>query len=291
MKIFSFVVLSLSYMLAASSSLAIAGTSTSGDTSLNEHVYDLYVGGGSHDHIDYTMYANSSSVVIDGTEIKVGVTAWSDTANVYYDDDDEVVKYSQLNAYGYNGDVGYGLVNDQYNDSHTLDNFTGGDDFDMVLFSFSEAVTLTGANFTYLQGYDTGKQVTVVGLNDISLFQNHASNEFSWADVASGVGTVISDGHFNISSNISANGAHGNFSSEFTNLSAAKYWLVGAYNVYFDDNASSFQGSGFKLASLNLTSSGPDIVQPPTEVSAPTSMLWSLVLVSLFVWRRDQRPK
>ncbi|BFT29782.1 hypothetical protein D210916BOD24_09580 [Alteromonas sp. D210916BOD_24] len=288
MKIFSFVVLSLSFMLAASSSFAIAGTTVPTDTSLNEHVYDLYVGGGSHDHIDYTMNANMSSVVIDGTEIKVGVTAWSDTANISSSyDDDKVVKYSQLNAYG----DGFGLVNNNHNDSHTLDNFTGGDDFDMVLFSFSEAVTLTGANYTYLQGYDTGKQVTVVGLNDISLFQNHASNGFTWADVASGVGTVISDGHFNISSNISHGGAHGNFSSDFTGLSAAKYWLVGAYNIYFDDSTTSFQGSGFKLASLNLTSSGPDIVQPPTQVSAPSSAMWSLVLVSLLLWRRDKQTK
>lgn len=287
MKILSFVVLSLSYVLATSSSLASTSTS-SNDTSLNEYVYDLYVGGNANDNIDYTMDGNTSSVTIDGSEIKVGVTAWSDTANVNHDDDDEVVQYSQLNAYGYNGDAGYGLVNDNYNDSHTLDNFTGGDDFDMVLFSFSEAVTLTGADFTYLQGYDRGKQISVVGLDDISLFENHASNEFTWADVAAGVGTVISDGHFNISSNISANGAHGNFSTDFTGLSAAKYWLVGAYNIYFDDSSTSYQGSGFKLASLNLTSAGSSVVLPPTEVSGPSPVTWSLVMLSLLVWRRQR---
>ena len=212
MKCLSIIALSLSYLLATTPALAGGGGSGSsndsgsatGDSALDEHVYDLYSDGSTN--INYTLDATTSSIVIDGTTVTVGVTAWSDTQNISNDgvnnDDNEVVKYSQLNGYSYNGDYGFGLVNSNDNDSHTLDNFSGGDDFDMVLFSFSEEVTLSAASFTYLQGYDTDKQVSVVGLSDISLFENHASNEFSWADVASGVGTVVSDGHFTISSNI-----------------------------------------------------------------------------------------
>lgn len=254
---------------------------TNVDTSLEEHVYDLYVGGSSHSNIDYTTNASSSSIIIDGTEVRVGVTAWADTANVSNDgisgDDSEVVQYSQLNAYSYNGDYGYGLVNSQNNDSHTFDNFTGGDDFDMVLFSFSEGVTLTGASFTYLTGYDTGKQISVIGLNDITLFENHASNEFTWSDVANSAGTVLSSGHFNISSHISSSGSHGNFSSDFSDLSVAKYWLVGSYNTHFDDNSSTYHGSGFKLASLDFTVDGaPDITQPsPVPVQGSFWLLCS----------------
>lgn len=258
--------------------------STTVDTSLEEHVYDLYVGGSSHSNINYTTNAASSSIVIDGTEVRVGVTAWADTANVSNDgisnDDTEVVQYSQLNAYSYNGDYGYGLVNSHSNDSHTFDNFTGGDDFDMVLFSFSEDVTLTGASFTFLQGYDTGKQISVIGLNDISLFENHASNEFTWSDVANSAGTVLSSGHFNISSTIYSGGSHGNFSSDFSNLSVAKYWLVGSYNTHFDDNSTSHHGSGFKLASIDFTvDDAPDITQPvPT-----TGSFWLLCSAICFV--------
>ena len=272
--------------------LLIAGTSQATqviDTSLDEYVYDLYTDGSAHSNIDYTMNADASSIVIDGTEIKVGVTAWSDTANIDYSDDDEVVKYSSLDAYSYNGDYGFGLVNSNSNDSHTLDNFTGGDDFDMVLFSFSEAVSLTGASFTWLQGYDTTKQVTVVGLNDISLFENHNSNEFSWADVASSAGTVITSGHFNISPYISANGSHGNFTSDFGDLSVAKYWLVGSYNTYFDDNSSSYQGSGFKLASLGFELADPSVEpEPPTAISEPTPIAIMLSVFGILAWRRKR---
>jgi len=283
MKIFSLALLSISCLLFANTTLASGVV----DTSLDEYVYDLYTGGSAHSNIDYTMYADASSIIIDGTDIRVGVTGWSDTANINYSDDDEVVKYSSLNAYSYNGDYGFGLVNSNYNDSHTLDNYTGGDDFDMVLFSFSEAVSLTGASFTWLEGYDTTKQITVVGLNDISLFENHNNNEFSWADVASSAGTVITTGHFNISSNISASGKHGNFSSDFGDLSVAKYWLVGSYNTYFDENASSFQGSGFKLASLGFELADPSVEpEPPTAVSEPAPIALMLSVFGLLAWRR-----
>ena len=302
MKSLPLIVLCLSYLLATAPVVAggdrdnsdggssNGSGSTVGDSSLNEYVYDLYSDGSTN--IDYTLDATTSSIVIDGTSITVGVTAWSDTANISNDgisgDDDEVVKYSQLNGYSYNGDYGFGLVNTNDNDAHTLDNFTGGDDFDMVLFSFSEEVTLSAASFTYLQGYDTDKQVSVVGLSDISLFENHASNEFSWADVASGVGTVVSDGHFTISSNISSHGSHGDFTSDFTELSAAKYWLVGAYNIYFDDSSTSYQGSGFKLASLSITTGGTDVVSPPNEVSEPAPIALLLTGFGLMAWRRKQ---
>ena len=285
MKIFSLAVLNTCCLLIAGTVQATEVV----DTSLDEYVYDLYTGGSAQSNIDYTMNADASSIIIDGTEISVGVTAWSDTANINYNDDNEVVKYSSLDAYSYNGDYGFGLVNSNSNDSHTLDNFTGGADFDMVLFSFSEEVSLTGASFTWLQGYDTTKQITVVGLNDISLFENHSNNEFSWADVASSAGTVITSGHFNISPYISANGSHGNFTSDFDDLSVAKYWLVGSYNTYFDDNSSSYQGSGFKLASLNFETSGPSVEpQPPTAISEPAPIAIMLSAFGLLAWRRKR---
>ena len=140
MKCLSIIALSLSYLLATTPALAGGGGSGSsndsgsatGDSALDEHVYDLYSDGSTN--INYTLDATTSSIVIDGTTVTVGVTAWSDTQNISNDgvnnDDNEVVKYSQLNGYSYNGDYGFGLVNSNDNDSHTLDNFSGGDDFD-----------------------------------------------------------------------------------------------------------------------------------------------------------------
>lgn len=287
MKKISFALLSVSYLLLANTSHATSSV----DTSLDEYVYDLYTGG--NFNIDYTMNADASNIIIDGTSISVGVSGWSDTLSVGNSgNDNEVEYYSSLNAYSSNGDVGFGLVNSQHNDGHTLDNFTGGDDFDMVLFSFSEEVSLSGASFTWLQGYDTGKQITVVGLNDISLFENHSSNEFTWADVASSAATVITSGHFNISSNISSGGQHGNFTSDFGDLSVAKYWLVGSYNTYFDDNSSSHQGSGFKLASLGFETADPSVEPgPPTEVSEPASVALMLTGFGLLAWRRKRTSR
>ena len=112
MKSLPLIVLCLSYLLATAPVVAggdrdnsdggssNGSGSTVGDSSLNEYVYDLYSDGSTN--IDYTLDANTSSIVIDGTSITVGVTAWSDTANISNDgisgDDDEVVKYSQLNG-------------------------------------------------------------------------------------------------------------------------------------------------------------------------------------------------
>jgi len=289
MKTFSLALLSIFSLVLANTSEATGVV----DSPLDEYVYDLYTGGSSQSNIDYTMNGDTSTITIDGTDISVGVTAWSDTTNVstsYSGNDNEVEYYSSLNAYSYNGDYGYGLVNSNSNDSHTVDNFTGGNDFDMVLFSFSDEVSLTGASFTWLQGYDTDKQITVVGLNDISLFQNHSSNEFTWADVASSAGTVITSGHFNISSNISSGGSHGNFSADFDELSVAKYWLVGSYNTYFDDNSSSFQGSGFKLASLGFEI-GNSNGEPPTAVNAPAPFAIMLASFGLLAWRRQRTAR
>ena len=121
----------------------------------------------------------------------------------------------------------------------------------------------------------------------ISLFENHASNEFGWADVASSDGLVLSDGHFNISSNGNYSSTSG-YTSEFSDLSAAKYWLVGAYNVYFDDSSSSYSNTGFKLASLNLTTNGTEINQPPTKVSEPAPVALMLIGLGLLALRRKR---
>jgi hypothetical protein len=298
MKSLPLFALSISFFLASSPLLAGSGGSSSSssgstsiDSALNQHVYDLYTQESGF-NIDYTLDGNSSNIVIDGTSITVGVSAWADTANISTDgisyDDNEVVYYDALNGYRHNNDYGFGLVNSNSNDSHTLDNFSGGDDFDMVLFSFSEAVTLTGASFTYLESDASDKQISIVGLSDISLFENHASNEFGWADVASGDGLVISNGHFGISSNSSGYSSSSSYSSEFSDLSAAKYWLVGAYNVYFDAGSSNYQNTGFKLASLNLTTGGTEINQPPSEVSEPAPIILMLTGLGLLALRRKR---
>lgn len=297
MKSLLLLALSVSFFLVSSPLLAGSGSSssnssgsTSVDSTLNQYVYDLYtIDSGTN--IDYTLDGSSSNIIIDGTSVRVGVSAWSDTSNISTDgirnDDNEVVHYDSLDAYQHFNDYGFGLVNSNGNDSHTLDNFSGGEDFDMVLFSFSEAVTLTGASFTYLDSSASSKQISVVGLSDISLFENHASNEFGWADVASSDGLVLSDGHFNISSNGNYSSTSG-YTSEFSDLSAAKYWLVGAYNVYFDDSSSSYSNTGFKLASLNLTTNGTEINQPPTEVSEPAPVALMLIGLGLLALRRKR---
>lgn len=80
----------------------------------------------------------------------------------------------------------------------------------------------------------------VVGFSDILLFENYVLNEFSWVDVVFGVGMVVFDGYFIILLNIFLYGFYGDFISDFIELSVVKYWLVGVYNIYFDDSSISY---------------------------------------------------
>ena len=206
--------------------------------------------------------------------------------------------------YGYNNCVsgseayGLGIRNaDQayyqgtfYKDSHSIDNvWDGGSrDFDMLLLSFDQEVVLTGGTFS-ANYYDGGEEndVTVAGLDyDKANALFTGTSDFTWSDVSD---TVIAGalGHFDISETKNSDNY---YESSFTKkLTAAKYWLVGAYNTVFDQSASdSINDVGFKLSSLTVGLERKR-TPPPTEVSEPGALALMSLGLGLVLYRRKRR--
>ncbi|WP_394221049.1 exosortase-dependent surface protein XDP1 [Alteromonas gracilis] len=265
-------------LLAISTGL-ISGFCHASDSSLEEAKYSL------HDN-----YFLGNVFTIGDTKVSVlDFSAWSDTGG----SNDDLLRSSDTphwsNCHSNSPssciqEIGYGQENGDYSwggDSHSVDNYNdkGKDDFDMFLLSFDTEVVLNGAGYTWKSGSNGNKEVTVAGLNDISMFSDRLNS--TWSDAAKKT-NVISSGHFGISK-----AAGGLYESSFTNLASAKYWLVGAYNTYFGDNsASSFDGVGFKLSSLNV-----GIVKntPSVDVSEPGALALMGLGLSLLLYRRKRR--
>lgn len=263
----------------------ISSTAFATDSSINEQTYSL----GSSTYIDESLNPTSNNVInINGKDIYVGITGWADTGGGTAD-----LKLEQGDIKGWknnHGVWGYGLNNNdtQHNrnnkkfDTHSLDNFTneGINDFDMFLVSFSEAVTLTGAAFSWKSGGDGEREITVAGLHNIDGFQENTHS--TWSSVYS---TVVEStlGHFSL-----GNKTDGVFESNFTDTIAgtAQYWLVGAYNTVFDDNNSSHHGVGLKLSSLDIAIQN---TQQNTEVSEPGALALMSLGLGLVLYRRKRR--
>jgi hypothetical protein len=260
------------------------------DSSLETNVYDFVDDYGNY-NLTQTTDASSSltSLTIDGVEIKVGLTAWSDTGIIdpsyYYGNgdfywDDSVVKSANIGQW--NGGLTIENRDRTYNsynqgDHHSIDNFSeyGKQDFDMLLLSFDHAVTLTGATVSWMHSDNGSKEITVAGLSDnaSSMFGGHNT----WSDIA-GAAIAGATGHYGISG----------YQSSFDKLTSAKYWLVGAYNTFFDDNAAaSYNGVGFKLSSLTV---GLEKSPPPnTQVSEPGALALMSLGLGLVLYRRKRR--
>lgn len=292
------------------------------DGALEEATYTLVSGSGDNNttHIHNSTDA-SLGVLIDGINVRVSVSAWSDTGShtAWYNSttgewhegtEDTSVKSASMTGYtnclknNYNncisGSEAYGLGirnadkayyrGKTYKDSHSIDNIWDGGsrDFDMLLFSFEQEVVLTGGTFS-ANYYDGGEEndVTVAGLDyDKANALFTGTSNFTWSDVSE---TVIDGalGHFNISN---TKNSENYFESSFTkNLTAAKYWLVGAYNTVFDQSASgSFNNVGFKLSSLTVGLEEKN-TQPPTEVSEPGALALMSLGLGLVLYRRKRR--
>ncbi|MBL3812529.1 exosortase-dependent surface protein XDP1 [Alteromonas macleodii] len=270
------------------SSAIVPGLCSASDSSLEEAKYSLY-----------SNYVKNNEFNVGNVSVSLlDVSAWSDTGG---SNDDilqsakSVIGYSNCGNYSAPSciqEIGYGMENYDRNhgteyDSHSVDNYDdkGWDDFDMFLFTFDQEVVLTGAGYTYKHGSNGEKEMSVIGLNDISMFGNNKST--TWSDVAV-ASNVLSSGHFGI-----AETAGDLYSSNFTNLSAAKYWLVGAYNTFFDGSSSalfdsSTDGVGFKLSSLTIGLE-QKMTQPPTDVDEPGALALMGLGLGLVLYRRKRR--
>ena len=275
------------------------GSNTGGTTTLpvcddwqGEYIYDLYNG---KENVQIGTETTTGLVQVDGTSIRV--SAWADTESNSNSLDDRVVQsITSGDAKGLpfywsddkKTDAGMGLINsDEVNESnvgwsHSIDNYGTGDykDYDMVLFSFSDTVSLDGALFSWVNpDRKLSQEVTVVGLTQQG-FDSLSSGHATWGDIASNTSNFVSASSFHIEE--CAPGYEADFGED---MGFAKYWLVGAYNTAFGSNSSFTENDdGFKLASLGFTK-GPDLGET-TEVSAPSSFALLILGGGLMAWRR-----
>ncbi|MBU3003584.1 exosortase-dependent surface protein XDP1 [Paraglaciecola arctica] len=287
------------YKSGCSHSTPDSGTCDSWEGALN---YDMYIENGSGNNVDAGFDINGSSVIVDGVGIEV--SAWSDTGNydgyytdgnwygLYYDDpnnygieDDTIHEAELAGPWSSNGETGFGTENadgvyQNSGDSHSIDNFSndsGATDYDMVLFSFSDAVSLVGATFSWLTNSSSTQQVSVVGLNDISGLTGGSS---TWSDIASS-DSVVTSGSFQIEH------CDDVYVSDFTTTDAAQYWLVGAYNTAFGYvDGFSRNNDGFKLASIGFTKEPDSVEKPPVEANAPSSFALLMLTGGFMAWRK-----
>lgn len=200
--------------------------------------------------------------------INLTTTGWSDTVDVAGADQIESgeVIWAQTTALG--------VVNrdeDRNSPNHSVDSFrSGGDtdgDFDMLLLTFDEAVTLTGIDLGWaLDGTTTNRA-------DISILAwdgtgSAALGGRTWANVLSNYDSV---GNY---SNVGLN-----YYAVSTTVASTK-WLIGAYNPVFGGTLDG-DADGFKLSQVT-TSNTPDDPDPP-EVPVPGTV--ALLLAGLFALR------
>ncbi|GGW85631.1 exosortase-dependent surface protein XDP1 [Alteromonas halophila] len=237
------------------------------DSPLGDNTYNLI-----HDGVTSgTDSSVNNAVNVSGVDVVV--SSWSDTesSSSQYNTDDIVVSADQYEIFdGNNQSYGYGILNEDgektwHNPDHAIDNnyYENGNsqfkkeyyaDFDFVLFSFSEAVTLTGANFGWAQT-KSNSQVSVAALSDISLL---SSGSGTWASIAGG---ALAKNSFDIEE------CETGYISPFDFTQSAKYWLVGAYNVAFGDiTGGQTFNDAFKLAAVGFNKGSPNT---PSQVSAP----------------------
>ena len=302
--------------------LPISASIYASDRALEEATYTLVDGIGDTATTNIFKSTDASQgILIDGINVKVSVSAWSDTGShtAWYNNttkewhegaEDISVKSASMTGYVnclknqykkcISGSEAYGLgirnadkayyQGNTYKDSHSIDNvWDGGDrDFDMLLLSFDQEVVLTGGTFS-ANYYDYGERndVTVAGLDyDSANALFTGTSDFTWSDVSD---TVIAGalGHFDISK---TKNSENYYESSFAkNLTAAKYWLVGAYNTIFDQSASgSINNVGFKLSSLTVGLEEKN-TQPPTQVSEPGALALMSLGLGLVLYRRKRR--
>lgn len=271
------------------------------DSWADAEIYDLYNESINSSFVDIGWAdAASSSVVVEGVGIKV--SAWSDTGNYNGDwtgngvegdgsgypigsldgplEQDTTLAAASLAGpwQGNGGEYGFGLSNADAYDFHAIDNLEsdfGEVDYDMVLFSFSEAVSLTGATFSWLNSDVSTQQVSIAGFNSLS-------DMSSWSAIASQIAPGMS-GSFSIEN------CNDVFQSTFTTTGTAQYWLVGAYNAAFGFVDSFTQNDdAWKLASIGFTKVNDEDNGGSEPVNAPSSFALLLLAGGFAAWRRKQ---
>jgi hypothetical protein len=232
---------------------------------------------------NYGSYQGYSEINFTSDDNTLTITGWADTDGWAKDENGNWVKDGELDQgkMHYWGDSnGWGLVNGDEDDNdypgHSIDNQY---DYDMVLLSFENEVSLEGLTVGWSYDGTSGSDVTQLAVHSLSSEPNFNSNSNdTWSEVFNNSST---------SSTITFNNSaapNGYYTSGGTTGSngMSKYWLVGVldvvYNCYVDMD-------GFKL--LGVTASNGTTV---TEVPEPSTMALFLIAAA-FIYRKQTSAK
>ncbi|MDP2534304.1 exosortase-dependent surface protein XDP1 [Alteromonas stellipolaris] len=244
------------------------------ESALGENIYDLV-----DDGVQSGTDPFNSNITVGG--VNISVSAWSDT---YGNKDDIVVdaKLEKISDY-----YGYGVTNDDwetyYNPDHAIDNVNkvNGNvtDFDFVLLSFDQAVTVSGASFSWIYS-NSDSQVSVAALDSIS---GLTSGSQTWNDI---VADALTTASYDIE-----NCDYVEHRADFEISDTSQYWLIGAYNTVFGNIGGYVGNDAFKLSSVGFSIANENPPAPSTEVSEPTTL--GLLLAGVFVvaWRRKNTQR
>ncbi|MBA6290211.1 exosortase-dependent surface protein XDP1 [Colwellia sp. MB3u-4] len=221
---------------------------------------------------------NQFDVNVDG--VTINVSGWSDTANLSTDrSQDSAIKravdFDKFNG-GWsmqNQDEQHGGYCNTY--SHSADNFgtCGYKDYDFFLLSFSEAVSLVSASYSWIAKSASQTQVSVAALDNSVLTNFNSLNNKTWAGLASGH-TLKSDyAQVENASGYYSN-FHGNTQDQYSTM-----WLIGALNSVFGGNAAWEGNDGMKLSGVSFSKSASD----PAQVPEPNTIVMFLIALICLV--------
>ena len=246
------------------------------DTIINEYTYEynfeeVNIGSDPDQGEIVTVF---DSLRLNG--INLAVSGWADSGQLNSDDTfnyDRVIGAEFKKVFDYGWAVRNSWESD--GDHQTIDNTGGYPDYDFILFSFSEAVTLNTLSFGWASTRGS-QEVSVSALGAAGLSEL-TSEQSTWGNIVS---DAISSS-FSISNTLTA-------TLDFN--SPSQYWLVGAYNTVFGevDGGTTFNDS-FKISGINFTHSPTsDVDTPPTEVSEPGALALMSLGLGLVLYRRKR---
>jgi len=229
---------------------------------------------------------NTGSMVVD--DIKLTVTAWSDTSDTTGQDTVE-------SATVWNNS--YGLLNYNRNESdssgsgdHYVDSRRDGSDndgdVDMLLFTFSKAVSLTKIWFgsAFDGGNNTQADISIAAFSNMPTLAGEtwstiaASSKYmtSLANLAENAGNAVLG---------ASNGSSLSLEEGSGKAVESKYWLIGAYSSVFGEIGSNHccgGNDGFKFKGLTTH------YVPPTDANAPATVALIAMCVA-GIWYRRKR--